>query len=86
MRQLLTQGADPNARDEATQSALATACLGNTSEAVRLLLEAGADADGTISLEDHRTGHIITDVPLMIAAGRDDRKVHSLTSCLMSAW
>lgn len=86
MKQLLSQGADPNAKNEATRSALAMACLGNNSDAVRVLLEAGADADGRIGLK-HRwlDGHLITEVPLMIAARRDNREVHSLTACLMRA-
>ena len=88
MREQLSQGADPNARNKATRSALAVACLGNNPDAVRVLLEAGADADGRISLEDERINgqhYHHDDTPLMIAAGRDNRKVHSLTARLMRA-
>ena len=86
MRQLLSQGADPNARNEANRSALAIACLGNSSDAVRLLLEAGADADGRIRLEDGwNDGHSDDDPPLMIAAWREKHEVRHLTACSMES-
>ena len=90
MKQLLNLGANPNARNEATRSVLAMACLGTSSDAVRLLLEAGADADGSISLEDHWIdGHFnAKNTPLMIAAHTDDHEVHPLTVIIpyMSPW
>ena len=79
-------GANPNARNEATRGALAVACLGTSSDAVRLLLEAGADADGIISLEDDWIDeqHQHHDTPLMIAVRSDNHEVRHLTACSMS--
>ena len=90
MRQLLNKGANPNARNEATCSALAMACLGTSSDAVRLVLEAGADADGSISLEEYWIDghHNAKNTPLMIAARTDNHEVHPLTVIIpyMSPW
>ena len=78
-------GANPNARNEATRSALAVACLGTSSGAVRLLLETGADADGINSLEDEWIdGQHPHDTPLVVAVRGDNREVRPLTVCLMS--
>lgn len=90
LKQLLNHGANPNARNEATRSVLAMACLNTSSDAVRLLLEAGADADGSISLEDHWIDEHFNakNTPLIIAAHTDDHEVHPLTVIIpyMSIW
>ena len=85
MRELLSHGADPNARSEAAPSALALACLRDNLDAVRLLLEAGADANDRIRLKGGWTDvHVKYNTPLMIAARSDNHEVCPLTACSMS--
>ena len=78
VEQLLMHGANPNARDIHKNSALSVACDGDELEAVRLLLEAGAEVDGRLSLDDTMRSDYWCqeyETPLILAASRNSHEV-----------